>query len=65
MATRYMNAESAFVLPPAHLHIHLTISMSLLSPLYSAMMQNVYAHQKVARLAYGRLILVIFRLCSH
>jgi len=31
VATRYMNAESACVLPPAHLHIHLTIAMSLLS----------------------------------
>jgi len=33
VATRYLNAESACVLPPAHLHIHLTIAMSLMSPL--------------------------------
>jgi hypothetical protein len=33
--------------------------------LYCTMMQTVYAQQKVARLAYGRLILVMFCFCSH
>ena len=65
VTTRYMHAERTHVLPPAHLHIHLTIAMSFLSPLCCTMMQSVDAHPKVARLALRQAHTWYVVLCSH